>query len=136
MSTVNQYQISIKREADGRNFGRWKELSGWGTDSAEVFNRDEYLGPRVPLGAPSVLSTLTASKTFYVDLDDDVTALDADSGHTYYVVTRQKLLPAGGAVNSGRSRRCMLKGIKLADVNVGDDSPAVDTYTIELTPQG
>lgn len=137
MSTTNQYLINIKRIADGRDFGDWRTLTGWGSDSAEVFSRDVYGGPRRSLGAPKTLDTVTASKTFYADLDDDVSAIDESVGNgEKFLVLRQKLLPSGEVTGKQRTATCTLKSLKLADANPGDDSPEADSYTVELTPEG
>lgn len=137
MSRTDQYLIQLTRVRDGKDFGKWQTLTGDGVDSNETFTRDGYGLSRVPLGAPSTEGTISCSRTFYPETDGGQKGeLKADNGRTYYLVNRQKLDPEGLTIGAPDVKRCMLKSMKLADVNVGDDSPSADTYTIELTPEG
>jgi hypothetical protein len=137
MSTSNQYLIQLSRERDHKDFKAWKSMTGDGVDSAETFTRDGYGLPRVPLGGPKTEDTVTCSRTFYPDTDAGLLGeLQADAGHTYYIANKQKLDPDGHAIGAPDVKRCMLKSCKRADVDVGNDSPSVDDYTIELTPEG
>jgi hypothetical protein len=137
MSRTDQYLIQLTRERDNLASGKWKTMSGDGGDSAETFTRDGYGLARVPLGAPQTADTITCSRTFYPDTDAGLREqLKADVGHTYYISNKQKLDAEGHTIGAPDIKRCMLKSIKLADVNVGDDSPSADEYTIELTPEG
>ena len=139
MSTSNAYLINITRKRDMRDFGDWKTVSEWASDSAEVFTRDSYEGPRRSLGSVKTVNTLTATRSFYSDMDADVIELDLEVGSgEIFIVTKQRLL-RGGAVDEGyrtRTRDCTLKSLSESAVDVGADDPEVDVITIELTPEG
>jgi hypothetical protein len=137
MSRTDQYLIQLSRERDHKDFKSWQTMTGDGRDSAETFTRDGYGLPRVPLGAPATEDTISCSRTFYPATDDGLLEeLKADVGRTIYIANKQKLDPDGHTIGAPDVKRCMLKSCKRADVNVGDDSPSADTYTIELTPEG
>jgi hypothetical protein len=137
MSRTDQYVIHLTRQRDGKDFKTWKTHSGGDPDSAETFTRDAYGLPRKPLGAPQTLDTIKCSRTFYPETDDgQLEELKAGCGRDMFIVNKQKLSVDGHAVGSPDIRNAMLKSCKQADVNVGDDSPSADEYTIELTPEG
>lgn len=137
MSRSDQYEITLTRKRDGKDFGKWTTFSGGGSDSAETFTRDGYGLPRKPLGAPKVVDTITCSRTFYPDTDNgERDELEADVGHALYEANKQKLDLEGHTIGNPKVFNCVLKSCKPADVNTGDDTPSADTYTIELTPEG
>ncbi len=136
MSLTNQYQIHLTRARDNKDFGVWRTHAGRGVDSPETTIRDEFKGPRKQLGGPQTRSAITCSRTFYPDTDNgQADELEAGVGVDFFNVNKQKLDPDGHAVGSPKLDVCMLKSFKEADVDVGDDSPSADTYTIELSPE-
>ncbi len=137
MSTTAQYLITLTRERDGKDFRTWQTMASDGVDSAETFTREGYGLPRIPLGAPKTEGTINCSRAFFPATDGGLLPeLKADAGHTFYISNRQKLDPDGFTIGTPDVKRCMLKSCKRADVDVAADSPSVDTYTIELTPEG
>lgn len=137
MSRSDQYQITLTRQRDGKSFGVWKTYQGGGADSAEVFTRDGYGLPRKPLGAQSTVEGITCARTFYPETDDNQKQeLKEGVGRDIFITNKQKLSVDGHAVGNPDVYNCMLKSFKPSDVNVGEDSPSADEYTIELTPEG
>lgn len=136
-SRTDQYLITLTRQRDGKYFGQWQTHSGGKTDSNETKTRDGYGLPTKQLGGPQTKDGEKASRVFYAGTDGGQREeLEADAGHTYFLVGKQALDIEGNAIGKPRSRVAMLKSIEEADVNVSDDSPSPDTYTIELSPEG
>lgn len=137
MSRTDQYVIHVSRESDGKDYGTWKTWQGGGSDSNEAFAKDGYGLPRRALGGPQTIDTITCSRGFYPDTDNgELEELIAGGGKIRVVANRQKLDPDGFVTGSPMIRRGMLKSCKPSDVDVSDDSPGADAYTIEITPDG
>jgi hypothetical protein len=137
MSLTNQYLITLTRQRDGKDFGRWQTHSGGKIDSSETTTRDGFGLPRKQLGGPATRDAEKLSRVFYPETDNgEIGELEADAGHTLYLVGKQKLDPEGNAIGAPRSRVAMLKSVEQADVDVSDDSPSADRYTVELSPEG
>lgn len=137
MSRTDQYTIHLTRERDGKDFGNWKTYSGGGVDSAETTTRDGYGLPRKQLGAQPTTEPITCSRVFYPDTDaGQLGELKGGCGRDRFLVIKQKLDPEGHTVGTPEPHNCVLKSCKPSDVDVGDDSPSADVYTIELSPEG
>jgi hypothetical protein len=137
MSRTDQYIITLTRSRDGKDFGKWQTFQGGGVDSAETTTRDGYGLPRKQLGGPATQDVITCARVFYPDTDNgQLGELKGDAGHTEYVANKQKLDPDGLAIGAPEAFNCMLKSCKPSDVNVADDTPSADTYTIELSVEG
>jgi hypothetical protein len=136
-SRTDQYLVHLTRERDGKDFGNWQTYSGGGVDSAETTTRDGYGLPRVQMGGQPTTDAITCSRVFYPDTDaGQLAELKAGTGRDRFIANKQKLDIDGHTVGAPDVENCMLKSCKSSDVNVADDSPSADTYTIELSPEG
>jgi hypothetical protein len=137
MSRTDQYVITLTRVRDGKDFGTWQTHTGGGADSAETTTRDGYGLPRKQLGAPATAEAITCSRVFYPETDaGQLAELKGGVGKDRFVVNKQKLSIDNHTTGAPEVHNCMLKSCKPADVNVADDSPSADTYTIDLSTEG
>jgi hypothetical protein len=137
VSRSDQYVIHLTRVRDGKDFGTWQTYTGGGVDAAETTTRDGYGLPRKQLGAQPTTEAITCSRVFYPDTDaGQVDELEAGVGRDQFTANKQKLSADGHTTGAPKVSNCMLKSCKRADVNVADDSPSADVYTIELSPDG
>jgi hypothetical protein len=137
MSRADQYVINLTREKDGKDFGTWQTYTGGGVDAAESTTRDGYGLPRKQLGAQPTTEAIACSRVFYPDTDNgELEELEAGVGRDRFIANKQKVSVDGHTTGKPRVSNCMLKSCKRADVNVADDTPSADTYTIELSPDG
>jgi hypothetical protein len=137
VSRSDQYLVHLTRERDGKDFGSWQTHTGGGVDSAEATTRDGYGLPRKQLGAQPTSEAIACSRVFYPDTDaGQVEELEVGVGKDRFIANRQKLSVDGHTTGVPKIHNCMLKSCKRSDVNVADDSPSADVYTIELSPDG
>lgn len=134
MSTIAQYQIHVTREKDGLDCGVWKQSGGWEKTATNTTSREQYGQGVRQHGGQATYSNVTAVRTNYVEDQALARALDADVGHAYYVLNRQKLDIDGNAVGTPLIRRGVLEKFTFADVDVNGDG--VDEYTAEWAIEG
>jgi hypothetical protein len=137
VSRTDQYVISLTRVRDKKDFGKWQTYTGGGTDSSEVTTRDGFGLPRKQLGSQPTNESVSCSRVFYPETDDgELGELKEGVGKDLFIANKQKLDVDGHTVGAPDAKTCMLKSCKPSDVNVADDTPSADTYTIELSPEG
>lgn len=134
MSTTNQYTVHIVRVSDNLDFGYWQSMDQIQKSGTTVTTRDAYgLDPKV-LGGTAAVQPFSCTKTFYPDSDTTRDLLEPGVMKDFFWTTKQKLDTDGNTIGKPKTRLCLLTSYSEAAVDVGTDSPEVDTYSAEFTP--
>lgn len=131
----NRYQVTLT--VNGRDCGKWTEMSGGGVDSEEAFDREAYGAPRVAMGGATTVENVKLSRTLY---EEDIvsgldTFLESQCGRGDAKVVRQSLDVDGKPCGVPRVRTGVLKAAQTTDVDVveGNDRAKI---TVEISTDG